>query len=84
MLLSLSPLVAPAGAGTTPATAQNAVTGSGPVDTAAPVPVAGVNAFGIGAGQLDLPQGLAFDNKGDLFVADAGPSRARLIQPAAP
>ena len=37
--------------------------------------MAGVDAFGIGAGQLDFPGGLAFDNKGDLFVADSGNNR---------
>jgi sugar lactone lactonase YvrE len=35
-----------------------------------PVPVAGVDAFGIGVGQLDDPGGLALDGRGDLFVAD--------------
>lgn len=75
MLLSLSPLVAPSGAGTTTTTPRNAVTGSGPVVTNTPVPVAGVDAFGIGVGQLDFPQGLAFDNKGDLFVASPGNSQ---------
>jgi sugar lactone lactonase YvrE len=36
-----------------------------------PVPVVGVDAFGIGYGQLGSPDGIAVDSKGDLFVADA-------------
>ena len=35
-----------------------------------PVPVAGVDAFGIGAGQLGNPGGLVLDSKNDVFVAD--------------
>jgi hypothetical protein len=43
--------------------------------------VAGVDSFGIGVGQLDFPQGLAFDNKGDLFVADSGNNRVLEYSP---
>ena len=50
--------------------------------TSPSVPVAGVLAFGIGAGQLGIQnfqndggEGIAFDAKGDLFVADTGDNR---------
>jgi sugar lactone lactonase YvrE len=82
MLLSFFPLVAPAGAGPTTTTAGTTTTtpgtnlaGGGPIVTATPVPVAGVDAFGIGSGQLQSPAGVAFDGKGDLFVADSGNNR---------
>ncbi|MGP0108407.1 MAG: IPT/TIG domain-containing protein [Acidimicrobiales bacterium] len=40
-----------------------------------PVPVAGVDAFGIGSGQLGSPGGLVVDSKGDVFVADQSNNR---------
>ena len=40
-----------------------------------PVPVAGVDAFGIGSGQLGTPGGLVLDGKNDIFVADQSNSR---------
>ena len=55
--------------------------------TSRSVPVAGVLAFGIGAGQLgsslggsqsNSPAGLAFDGKGNLFAAD--PTNNRVIE----
>jgi sugar lactone lactonase YvrE len=42
---------------------------------AAPAPVVGVDAFGIGFGQLGGAYGIAVDSKGDLFVADETSSR---------
>ena len=54
--------------------------------TASPVPVAGVDAFGIGAGQLGvqaLPdEDVAFDAKGDLFVADTANNRVIEYKPS--
>jgi sugar lactone lactonase YvrE len=59
--------------------------------TSPSVPVAGVLAFGIGAGQLgnsqggsQSPAGLAFDGKGDLFVADPVNNRVIEYSPSAP
>ena len=43
--------------------------------SATPSPVAGVDAFGIGSGQLGTPGGLALDGKGDLFAADESNNR---------
>jgi hypothetical protein len=40
-----------------------------------PVPVAGVDAFGIGVGQLGSPGSLVTDSKGDLFAVDASNNR---------
>ncbi len=57
------------------------------------VPVAGVLAFGIGAGQLgssgggsqsNSPAGLAFDSKGDLFAADPTNNRVIEYAPSSP
>src|SRR5664280_444218 len=42
-----------------------------------PVAVAGVDAFGIGAGQLASPGGLSADSKGDVFVVDQSNSRVQ-------
>src|SRR4051812_41228691 len=39
-------------------------------DVSSPVPVVGVTTFGIGAGQLATPNGLALDAAGNLFVTD--------------
>jgi sugar lactone lactonase YvrE len=61
--------------------------------TGAAVPVAGVLAFGIGAGQLgspgggsqsNSPTGLAFDGKGDLFAADPTNNRVVEYTPSSP
>ena len=62
--------------GTTTTTSGSGVTA--PAATA----VAGIDAFGIGPRQLDLPQGVAFDNKGDLFVADSGNNRVLEYTPS--
>ena len=40
-----------------------------------PVPVAGVDAFGLGFGQLGLPGAVAVDSQGDVFVGDQAKSR---------
>ena len=67
-------------------TAANAATNSS-------APVAGVLAFGIGAGQLgssqggsqsNSPAGLAFDGKGDLFAADPTNNRVIEYAPSSP
>jgi hypothetical protein len=56
----------------------------------APVPVAGVAAFGIGAGQLgnldsvDSPEGVAVDSKGDLFAVDQANDRVIEYVPSSP
>jgi len=69
-----------------PDTAANAATSPS-------VPVAGVLAFGIGAGQLGSfqggsqsasPAGLAFDAKGDLFAADPTNNRVIEYTPSSP
>ena len=61
--------------------------------TGAAVPVAGVLAFGIGAGQLgssgggsqsNSPTGVAFDGKGDLFAADPTNNRVVEYTPSSP
>jgi len=61
--------------------------------TSRSVPVAGVLAFGIGAGQLgssgggaqsNSPAGLAFDGKGDLFAADPTNNRVIEYAPSSP
>ena len=61
--------------------------------TGAAVPVAGVLAFGIGAGQLgssgggsqsNSPTGVAFDGKGDLFAADPTNNRVVEYAPSSP
>ena len=54
-----------------------------------PVPVAGVPAFGIGAGQVggspsSGPAGIAIDSKGDLFVADQADNRVEEYTPSSP
>jgi hypothetical protein len=54
----------------------------------APVPVAGVAAFGIGAGQLgnfaNTPDGVAVDSKGDLFAVDQADNRVIEYVPSSP
>ncbi len=59
----------------------------------APVPVAGVAAFGIGAGQLgnigsidyaNTPDGVAVDSKGDLFAVDQANNRVIEYVPSSP
>ena len=59
----------------------------------APVPVAGVAAFGIGAGQLgnidsvdfaNTPDGIAVDSKGDLFAVDQANNRVVEYVPSSP
>ncbi len=47
----------------------------GAVAGGTPVPVAGVDAFGIGSGQLGSPGGLVVDSQGDVFVADQSNNR---------
>ena len=42
-----------------------------------PVPVAGVNAFGIGFGQLGSPGSLVVDSTGDVFVVDQANNRVQ-------
>jgi sugar lactone lactonase YvrE len=69
-----------------PGAAADAATGTA-------VPVAGVLAFGIGAGQLgssgggsasNSPTGVAFDGKGDLFAADPTNNRVVEFTPSSP
>ena len=73
VVAALSSLLPLALGGTT--TAGGATVTFGGVTLGPPVPVAGVDAFGIGAGQLDGPQGLVFNNAGDLLVADSEDNR---------
>jgi hypothetical protein len=58
--------------GTTTSSGGTTTTTSGSgVTVPAATAVEGIDAFGIGPRQLNLPQGVAFDSKGDLFVADS-------------
>ncbi len=59
----------------------------------APVPVAGVDAFGVGAGQIgnldsvnfaNTPDGVAVDSKGDLFAVDQANNRVIEYVPSSP
>ena len=67
--------------------------GAADAATSPAVPVAGVLAFGIGAGQLGSsgggsqsndPAGVAFDSKGDLFAADVTNDRVVEYAPSSP
>jgi len=53
------------------------VPASAAVLSGSPVPVAGVNAFGIGVGQFGSPGGLVLDGNGDLFAVDQSKNRVQ-------